>query len=214
MLQVRAATDEKLQSLTDDLLSCGYTGLINADRMDPITRTIILHSLARLLPVLDQMQKGLQLYNLLDVMEKNIDICRPLFVPLQVNKVKSFSCKPDFSEQGTTRHNLEQSLLNCFQDFLQELEDNGKMHVHLIPSVLQWLTGQGHQPVLPSERNNFEIHIKFNHACQQEEHEICFPIVSTCTKTVTFPVAHMSSYNEFKHVLTLALRFGNTFGRV
>lgn len=38
------------------------------------------------------------------------------------------SCKPDFSEQGTSRHNLEQSLLNCLQDFLQELEDNGKTH--------------------------------------------------------------------------------------
>ncbi|KAI3352149.1 hypothetical protein L3Q82_020960 [Scortum barcoo] len=99
------------------------------------SRTTILHSLARLLPMLDQMRKGLQLYNLPDVMEKNIDLCRPLFVPLQDNKPDAnfimASCKPDFSEQGTSRHNLEQSLLNCFQDFLQELEDNGKKHVHL-----------------------------------------------------------------------------------
>ncbi|KAI3358298.1 hypothetical protein L3Q82_014675, partial [Scortum barcoo] len=132
---VRAATDEELQSLADDLLSCGYTGLINTERKDAITRTIILHSLARLLPMLDQMRKGLQLYNLLDVMEKNADLCRPLFVPLQDNKPDAnfimASCKPDFSEQGTSRHNLEQSLLNCFQDFLQELEDNGKTQVHL-----------------------------------------------------------------------------------
>lgn len=126
ILQVRAATDGEMQSLADELLSCGYTGPINAERKDPITRflvtlilflagepfkhvnhtaayallnvghswylsvrTIILHSLARLLPMLDQMRKGLQLYNLPDMMEKNIDLCRPLFVPLQDNKVKS-----------------------------------------------------------------------------------------------------------------------------
>lgn len=83
-----------------------------------------------------------------------------------------------------------------------------------VPSVLQWLTGQAHKPVLPSERKNFEIHIKFNPACPQEEHAICFPIISACTKTITFPVVHMSKYDEFKHVLTLALRFGNMFGRV
>lgn len=77
-----------------------------------------------------------------------------------------------------------------------------------VPTVLQWLTGQAHKPVLPNERNNFKIHIKFNHACHQEEHEICYPTVST-TKTITFPVAHMSMYDDFKRVLTLALHCGN-----
>nr|XP_055023955.1 uncharacterized protein LOC129414078 isoform X2 [Misgurnus anguillicaudatus] len=234
--KVRIATDDELRSLTDNLLSCGYTGLIKTDRKDPIIRTIILNSLARVLPMLEQMRKGLQLYNLPDVMEQHMDLCRPLFVPLQDNKPDAnflmASCKPDFSEKGTSRHNLEQSILNYFQDFLQELEDDDAVPKHFdetedsdtevvsntktltVPGVLQWLTGQAHKPVLPSERNNFEIHVKFNHVCQQEAHTICFPIVSACTKTITFPMAHMSSYSEFKHVLTLALRFGNVFGRV
>ncbi|XP_073679691.1 G2/M phase-specific E3 ubiquitin-protein ligase-like [Garra rufa] len=221
--KVRIATNDELRGLTDDLLSCGYTGLIKTDRKDLIIRTIILHSLARVLPMLDQMRKGLQLYNLPDVMEQHMDLCRPLFVPLQDNKPDAnflmASCKPDLSEKGTSRHNLEQSILNYFQDFLQELEDVDTEVVSntktlTVPAVLQWLTGQAHKPVLPSERNNFEIHVKFNHVCQQEAHVICFPIVSACTKTITFPVAHMSSYSEFKHVLTLALRFGNVFGRV
>lgn len=37
----------------------------------------------------EQLQKGLQLYGLPDVMEQNMDLCRPLFVPLQDNKVKN-----------------------------------------------------------------------------------------------------------------------------
>lgn len=110
-------------------------------------------------------------------------------------------------------------LLDTHPEHFDEREELDTTVVHntkplTVPSVLQWLTGQAHKPVLSSEKNNFEIHIKFNHGCQEEEHDICFPIVSACTNTITFPVAHMSTNSEFKHVLTLALRFGSTFGRV
>uniref|UniRef100_A0A3Q3VV63 Uncharacterized protein n=1 Tax=Mola mola TaxID=94237 RepID=A0A3Q3VV63_MOLML len=35
-----------------------------------------------------------------------------------------------------------------------------------------------------------------------------------CARCITFPVEHMKPYADFKYVITLALRFGNAFGRV
>uniref|UniRef100_A0A3B3Z826 HECT domain-containing protein n=1 Tax=Periophthalmus magnuspinnatus TaxID=409849 RepID=A0A3B3Z826_9GOBI len=123
-------------------------------------------------------------------------------------------CKPKFCEEGTTKRTLEQDIINHFQDHLQELEDGGKRPINAkpltVPALLQWMTDQAHKP---SERNDgLRFMSKFNHFCQ--DHEICFPVVSACTNTITFPVAHVLTYSEFKHVLSLAVRFGNAFNRV
>lgn len=71
-----------------------------------------------------------------------------------------------------------------------------------VPGILQWLTGQAQKPILPSEKSNFKIHIKFNHDCHTESHEICFPTVSACSNSITFPTAHLK-YGELKNVLAV-----------
>ncbi|RXM35215.1 hypothetical protein EOD39_13249 [Acipenser ruthenus] len=48
-----------------------------------------------------------------------------------------------------------------------EMESNNS-EVISVPGILQWLTGQAHKPILPNEKNDFSIHIKFNHDCQEE----------------------------------------------
>ncbi|GAA6066621.1 uncharacterized protein LOC118471169, partial [Tachysurus ichikawai] len=73
------STDD-MSELTDEILSCGYTGKVSADMKSNI-RTIVLHSTMRVVPMLDQLRKGLQLYDLQKVMEMHPDLCLPLFVP-------------------------------------------------------------------------------------------------------------------------------------
>lgn len=85
-----------------------------------------------------------------------------------------------------------------------------------VPAIMQWLTGQRHKPCLPSERANFKIHVRFEHQYKDTmpEHYICYPLVSACTNTIIFPVAHMNSYTEFTDVMTTAVTMGRDFSRV
>uniref|UniRef100_A0AAR2LN35 Uncharacterized protein n=1 Tax=Pygocentrus nattereri TaxID=42514 RepID=A0AAR2LN35_PYGNA len=114
----------------------------------------------------------------------------------------------EMSEKGTIREACESSLINFFQDFLQEIETaGGEYEVQpgadvsslTVPFVMQWLAGQAHKPLLASELQEFKITLKFDHECtlRMPEHKICFPVVSACAKTITFPTAHMTNYDAF-----------------
>lgn len=80
-----------------------------------------------------------------------------------------------------------------------------------VPTVMQWLTGQRHKPLLPLERADFKINLRFEHHCNEK---ICFPLVSACPNTITVPVEHMKTYKEFRDIMTVAIRMGRDFGRV
>lgn len=84
-----------------------------------------------------------------------------------------------------------------------------------VQKVLQWMTGQSHIPILPDEKRRFKI------ACHDHDgierlgnHSACYPVVSACTCTVTFPVKHLSTYQEFKRIMSDAVRYGGGFFRV
>lgn len=83
-------------------------------------------------------------------------------------------------------------------------------------AFLQWITGQGHVPVLQEEKKGFKITVKFDHHCQMHfgEHKICFPTVAACSSTITLPVQHMITYQDFKAVLTEAFHQGQAFSIV
>nr|XP_005729388.1 PREDICTED: uncharacterized protein LOC102210508 [Pundamilia nyererei] len=150
--------------------------------------------------------------------------------------------EPELSERGSPRHAKENAIINFFQDFLENLEssdqDKDKKSCEYgiqvlqdqeeywiskhqpprmsVPAIMQWLTGQRHKPCLPSERANFKIHVRFEHQYKDTmpEHYICYPLVSACTNTIIFPVAHMNSYTEFTDVMTTAVTMGRDFSRV
>uniref|UniRef100_A0A672G254 HECT domain-containing protein n=1 Tax=Salarias fasciatus TaxID=181472 RepID=A0A672G254_SALFA len=214
-----------ITDLTQDILSCGYTGHIRCEKKDEIIRAIVLHGNLRLLPMLLQIREGLSLYGLSDFMAKYPDVCKPLFVPgIEMKADADFIlsiCKADFSETGSNKRQVEQTIMNHLQDFLQELEQDPEMHHPVCPSLsphafLQWVTGQGHVPVLQAEKRHFKVNIKFNHDCQQEygAHSICYPLVAACTSTITLPVQHMAAYDNFKVVLLEAFLQGQEFLRV
>lgn len=85
-----------------------------------------------------------------------------------------------------------------------------------VPRVMQWITGQGHKPLLLSEQEAFQIVFKFDHDCQvrMPQHTICYPKLSACTKTITFPVAHMTTYEDFKCVIVQVIKSREAFSRV
>ncbi|XP_026109618.1 uncharacterized protein LOC113081918 isoform X1 [Carassius auratus] len=117
-----------LSSYSEQIVNCGYTGPINEDNKQNITRAIVMHAAARRTLMLQQLREGLQLYRLIDTMEKNREVCRSLFVVQGGNdKVDSHyivsHLAPQMSERGTLKYTKEVQILNHFQDFLMELED-------------------------------------------------------------------------------------------
>ncbi|CAI5686120.1 unnamed protein product [Oreochromis niloticus] len=68
------------------------------------------------------------------------------------------SIHPQLSEKGTSKHQVELDLVNFIQDLLYE--SGGQEHVadedgprSITPArFLQWITGQGHVPLLQKRR--------------------------------------------------------------
>ncbi|XP_039650194.1 G2/M phase-specific E3 ubiquitin-protein ligase-like [Perca fluviatilis] len=226
--QVEMSTEHSIEGLSDEILNCGYTGAISVQNKESIVRAIILHAVLRLQPMLDQLREGLQLYDLLLLIGQYPDICQPLFVPGEDVKVNAefvmASILPQLSEKGTSRHQIELEMINFIQDFLYEAEAEDQGHVdyqdglHSITPArfLQWITGQGHIPLLPSEKKDFAVTIKFNHDCSADfgHHNVCYPVVSACAKNIVLPVRHMRPYDQFKKVLIEAFHLGQQFNMV
>ncbi|XP_063320299.1 uncharacterized protein LOC134627253 isoform X2 [Pelmatolapia mariae] len=216
--QVESSTEQSLQGLTDEILNCGFTGAISVQNKEPIVR---------LQPMLEQLKEGLQLYGLHLLIKQYPEICQPLFVlggDVKVNaEFVMASIHPQLSEKGTSKHQVELDLVNFIQDLLYESEE-GQEHVadedgprSITPArFLQWITGQGHVPLLPSEKKDFAVVVKFNHNCEADfgNHSICYPVVSSCAKTIVLPVKHMKSYSQFRMVLLEAFHLGQEFNNV
>ena len=87
------------------------------------------------------------------------------------------------------------------------------MHIH-VGKFCQWLTGQSHIPLSHTEREDFKIVMEFDHDCQVRygaNHTICYPVINACSRSVTFPIAHLSTYKQFKTVLSQAIVHGYEF---
>ncbi|KAK5929864.1 hypothetical protein CgunFtcFv8_011059 [Champsocephalus gunnari] len=199
--QVESATEHSMMiGLSDEILNCGYTGNVSIPNKDTIVRAIILHAVLRLQPMLEQLREGLQLYGLLSLMSQYPDICQPLFVSGGDVKVNAefvmASIIPQLSDKGTTRHQVELEMMNFIQDFLYEAEDHGHvdkdgLHPITPATFLQWITGQGHVPLLG-------------------HHSVCYPVVTACAKTINLPVRHMRPFD----ILTEAFQLGQEFSNV
>ncbi|KAM4556281.1 uncharacterized protein V3H82_016166 [Fundulus diaphanus] len=224
--KVQSANETTLLDITEYILNCGYTGIILLDKKEEMMRLVVFHANLRLLPILQQLREGLRLYGLSDIMSTYPDTCQPLFVPgVEMKADADFIisvCQAEFSEKGSNKEQSEVDLMNHFQDFLQELEqgesslisENGSSLFQR--AFLQWITGQAYIPVLQEERKNFQVNVQFLHQCESKygQHKICYPSVAACINTITFPVQHMRSYEDFKCVLLEAFHMGQEFTRV
>ncbi|XP_039670591.1 uncharacterized protein LOC120567689 [Perca fluviatilis] len=233
---------ERLIDLSDAIVACGYTGLINVDQKKAITDAIALHALVRLIPILNQLREGLRLYGLDEVLARHTQMCQQLFVPGHLQEVNVdfllLALSPDFSEEGSVRRQREMQIINFLQDFLQKLEDReadsqeegspeGQSHVAAVHgtngggerlsvrSFLQWVTGQAHVPLIESKREAIKITVNFDHDCDSRygAHSLCYPIVNACAVAITFPTRHLATSQEFENNLTEAICGGYKFSR-
>ncbi|XP_047186362.1 uncharacterized protein LOC118292456 [Scophthalmus maximus] len=200
--QVDLSTEDSIQGLSDEILNCGYTGAISVQNKESIVRAIILHAVLRLQPMLEQLREGLQLYDLLLLMSHYPEICQPLFVPQEDAKVNAEFVMTSIVPQLVDN----EEIMNFIQDFFYEAEAEERGHgddkdgPHSITPArfLQWITGQGHVPLLPLEQD-FVVTIKFNHDCSADfgHHNVCYPVVSACAKTIVLSVRHMNNSQRF-----------------
>ncbi|KAA8591281.1 hypothetical protein FQN60_002224, partial [Etheostoma spectabile] len=69
IVKINSASDDNISNLIGDIVTCKYTGIVSVDKRHSMIRAVILHSTMRLIPMLDQLRKGLQLYELPKIMK-------------------------------------------------------------------------------------------------------------------------------------------------
>ena len=183
--------------------------------------------------------KGLILFGLDKIICKNPTICKPLFVKLNDDTIDSnflFSIiVPEYSADQSSRKSQEEQLVDHLQDFLNDIEDtnvsgyssavayqdeSGENKVEeqfeapeiTSRGVMGRITDKKHKPL---NGEALRITAKFDYECvtRYPNHKICFPQVSSCGSQIILPVAHMKTYDEFKHIFILGYCKGQSFGR-
>jgi len=65
--------------------------------------------------------RGLELYGLAEIIKHKPNSCKPLFVKESIKGVDAnyvfFLMKPNFSLEGSSRKDIEESVMDSFQDF-------------------------------------------------------------------------------------------------
>uniref|UniRef100_A0A669EVG2 Uncharacterized protein n=1 Tax=Oreochromis niloticus TaxID=8128 RepID=A0A669EVG2_ORENI len=180
----------------DEIVSCGYTNQIEMDSKESMIRAIVLHSTTRLIPMLQELRKGMELYGLVNLMAVNPEACHSLFVTGKILKVSINIIAFYLEKTSETFSNIT--------DGNKGGAGGEKSESLAVQPVLQWMTGQSHVPILPDEKRHFKITCKFDHECKERlgDHSICYPVVSACT--VTF----------FKTIMSAAVRYGGGIHRV
>ncbi|XDV25617.1 hypothetical protein PO909_029508 [Leuciscus waleckii] len=145
-----------------DIMDCGYTGKIDMEHKENILRAIGLHVMTKRMPMLQQLREGLDIYGFSQVMQAKTEESRDESVCCPI----VFYSIVEMSERGCNKRHKETQILEHFQEFLHELEDATSEDITIVPSVMQWITGQAHRHLLLSD-------------------------LSACTDTITFPVAHV-----------------------
>ncbi|XP_068749108.1 uncharacterized protein [Montipora capricornis] len=227
-----------ITSHTDTIIEHDYTGSIHDSHIEEILKSIAISIVTRRVLYLKEFLEVLNAYGLGSIIQSHPEACKALFVKdvhndddqVDANFLFS-SLRPLYSPKGSSRRTTEESMIDFFQDFLFNLEDEPRVNaagyaevivvqthvrfqcVACSPAgVLGWLTGQKHKPINGEE---IRIDVKFNHDCitDNPNHRICFPVVGACAKEITFPVAYMKTADEFNEVFMIALSKGQSFGK-
>ncbi|XP_078354414.1 uncharacterized protein LOC144639023 [Oculina patagonica] len=111
----------------DTILEHGYTGPIDMAHIDGIVRSVAVSLVNKRILYLQEFKEGLKMYGLADIVTNQPAVCQPFFVKEQVQDVDAtylFSLiNPEFSPAGSTRRELEETMMDNFQDFLMALDE-------------------------------------------------------------------------------------------
>ena len=134
-----------------------------------------------------------------------MDDFQDLLLEMEQGKVAPVSYVQEDKGSGNEGYKVEETCSSV------ELELFGK--VELTPAgVMGWLTGQKHRVV---NDDKIKIMVSFDHDCMAHNpnHTICFPVVRSCGREITFPAALMMGYEQFKTTFCLAISRGQAFGK-
>ena len=120
-----------LDNHRDTIVDHGYTGVIDKEHLNDITGSILISLVTRRQLYLSEFMRGLELYGLADIIRQKPEICNALFVmghekDVDANYVFSLM-KPCYSVEGSTRKDVEESVMDSFQDVSISLEDEQKI---------------------------------------------------------------------------------------
>lgn len=111
-----------LGSHSDTIVDHGYTGQIDQEHIRDITGSILIGLITKRQVYLKEFMKGLEFYGLAELIKQNPESCKHLFLMGSVRSVDAnyvFSLmKPNFSLDGSSRKEIEESVMISFQDFL------------------------------------------------------------------------------------------------
>uniref|UniRef100_A0A671SM75 HECT domain-containing protein n=1 Tax=Sinocyclocheilus anshuiensis TaxID=1608454 RepID=A0A671SM75_9TELE len=119
--KIETADTTAFLDLSERIAACGYTGPLTCDRKEDIVSAVVLHSCVRILPMLQQMCRGLELYGLHEMVKQNHPLFQPLFVPGHFTKVSvvayflMMALSPILSEVGSVKRQRESSILRYGQ---------------------------------------------------------------------------------------------------
>ena len=120
-----------LASKYDTIVDHGYTGKIDQEHIGEISGSILISVVTKRQVYFKEFMKGLELYGLAEIIKHNPESCKPLFVMGSVEDVDAnyvFSLiKPNFSLEGSSRKEIEESVMDSFQSLLISLEDYDKV---------------------------------------------------------------------------------------
>ncbi|KAL9986031.1 hypothetical protein ACROYT_G000087 [Oculina patagonica] len=140
------------------------------------------------------------------VEEKIVDHFQDFLLSLEDDNITGYS--------APIAWNYEDGLL---QDRAEIPEEPSEMEKFQTPElnaagVMGWLTGQRHREV---NGTKVQIAINFDHDCKirAPNHTVCFPYVGACGMEITLPIEHMNTYEDFRHVFTLAYCKGQAFAK-
>ena len=138
--------------------SYGYTGIVDLEHVNDITGTVMVSLISRRSLFLKEFGKGLGLFGLASLVKENADLCKPLFVEnsnaniVNANYIVSV-LKPIYSQEGSSRRESEEAVIDNFQDLLMRFEDE---NLTAYSEMLAWNYEDKLQEREPTETNQLE----------------------------------------------------------
>ena len=141
----------------DTIIDHGYTRQINQANADSIISSAVVCIISRRMLCLNELRRGLNLFGLADIVSNHSQVIRSLFVSGQQIAVDAdyvlSLIKPEFSDEGSSRRVEEEHMMDYFQNFLMELEDekqNGDSE------ALTWAAGDSNEKTVENTSNACE----------------------------------------------------------
>jgi len=116
---------ENCKDFTDTIYEHGYTGVVDENHLDEISRSLKVSLVNRRSLYMKEFLKGMATYGLADLIENFPSVCQQLFVSGNFDKQLTpdanylFSLmEPQYSPVGSSKRQIEEAVMDHFQDSL------------------------------------------------------------------------------------------------